>query len=80
VLSVQQDIQQRAAALRSGSKVSADARAAQLAALAQEANTKLESTLGARGLEAYKNYGGGWMQILQPPRTRPPVTVVPPKG
>ena len=41
-----------------------------LAALAEEAKTRISASLGAQGFEAYKQYGGQWMQQLQP-RKRP---------
>lgn len=67
VLSVQEDIQQRATAVRADRALTADQRTAQLAALATEASTKLTGTLGANGLEAYKQYGGQWLQGLTRP-------------
>ena len=67
VLSVQSDIQQRAAALQSNRTLPPEQRTAQLAALQTEATTKLTDTLGATGLEAYKQYGGQWLQQLAPP-------------
>ena len=66
VASVQQDVQQRVAAVRADRKLSADARTAQLVALAQEAATKITATLGARGLEGYKQNGGQWLNQLTP--------------
>lgn len=75
VVSVQQDTMKRANAIRSDKGLSADQRAVQLSALAQEASTTISQALGGtRGLEAYKQYGGQWLQSLQP---RP---VTPPKG
>jgi hypothetical protein len=67
VMTVQQDIQQRVAAIRRNGTLSVDNRAAQLAALAAEANTKITATLGPRGLEGYKQNGGQWLNQLQPP-------------
>jgi hypothetical protein len=65
VWEVQKDIQQRAAALRSTPGLSPAARTEQLAALAQEATTKVGGALGPRGLEVYKQYSGSWIQNLQ---------------
>jgi hypothetical protein len=71
VVAVQRDVQGRAAAIRGNRDMPAEQKAEQLAALSQEATTKLTATLGANGLEAYKQYGGGWIQGLAP---RPPTS------
>lgn len=71
VVAVQQDINQRAGLLRSDKSLSPDVKNAQLGALAQEATTRLTTVLGTRGLDAYKQYGGQWIQNLAP-RTTPP--------
>jgi hypothetical protein len=78
VVAVQQEIQKQAAALRSDRQLSNEQRNAQLAELAQEATQKLTPVLGGtRGIEAYKQYGGQWLQALVP-RTAPnPMTAVP---
>jgi hypothetical protein len=68
---VQQDVQQRATTLRTDRTLTPEDRNAQLAALAAEAETKATTTLGSRGFEAYKQYGGSWLQNLQP-RPAPP--------
>ncbi|PTY06168.1 hypothetical protein DB347_12005 [Opitutaceae bacterium EW11] len=73
LVSIQQDIQNRAATLRRDRNLSSDERNAQLSALNQEATSRLTQTLTPRGLEAYKRYGGGWLQSLQP-RPTPPGT------
>jgi hypothetical protein len=70
VYAVQQEIQQRAAALRVNRTLSADDRTAQLSALATEASERISSVFGPSGLEAYKQYGGQWLQQLTP-RPRP---------
>ncbi|HVS53933.1 MAG TPA: hypothetical protein VHD62_16375 [Opitutaceae bacterium] len=70
VMTLQQDIQQRAAAVRSNRTLPADERSAQLAALAQEASTQIASVLGPRGLEGYKQNGGQWLNQLQPGNAR----------
>jgi hypothetical protein len=76
VVAVQQDIQQRATALRSDDTLTGDARRAQISALAQEASAKISTALGGqRGLDAYKENGGQWLTNLQP---RPPAPA--PKG
>jgi hypothetical protein len=66
VVTLQKDIQQRAMAVQTARDISPDDRAAQLAALNQEATAKLTQSLGARGFEAYKTNGGSWLQMLQP--------------
>lgn len=66
VVSVQQDIQARATTLRTDRTLTPDARTAQLTALQEEATTKLTTALTPRGLEAYKQNGGAWLQGLQP--------------
>lgn len=76
IVSVQQDIQQRATVIQQDQTLSADDRASQLAALAQEAQATLTSSLGARGYEAYKSYGGWWLNNL----TRRPAPRLPSKN
>jgi hypothetical protein len=66
VVAVQKDIGSRASALRSDSNLSREVKNAQLTALADEATGKLNAVLGARGFEAYKQYGGQWVQNLAP--------------
>ena len=66
VVALQKDLQQRAMAVQTARDVTPDERAAQLAALNQEATNKLTQSLGARGFDAYKTYGGSWLQMLQP--------------
>ncbi len=73
IWSVQKDIQQRTQALQADRTMPAEQRTQQLATLAEEAKAKITATLGARGFEAYKQYGGQWLQMLQP-RTLPPGT------
>jgi hypothetical protein len=69
VVAVQQDINKRAAAVRSDRSLAPEVRNMQLTALAQEAGSRLTNAIGARGFEAYKQYGGQWVQNLTP---RPP--------
>jgi len=66
VVAVQKDIGTRASALRSDSNLTREVKNAQLTALADEATGKLNAVLGARGFEAYKQYGGQWVQNLAP--------------
>lgn len=73
VVTVQQDITKRANAVRSDPNLSQEQRAAQYSGLLQEATASLTNALGGtRGLEAYKQYGGQWLQGLQPRPTPPP--------
>ena len=67
---VQKDIQQRTKDIYTDNSVSGEDRTQKLAALAEEAKVKITASLGAQGFEAYKQYGGQWMQQLQP-RKRP---------
>lgn len=77
VVAVQQDIQARARALQTNRDLPAADRAAQLAALSAEATAKLTTALTPRGLEAYKQNGGNWLDMLKP---RPaPATPASPK-
>lgn len=66
VVALQKDIQQRANTLRGDRSLAPEARNTQLAALNDEATTKLTTTLTPRGFEAYKQNGGFWLQNLQP--------------
>jgi hypothetical protein len=66
VYAVQKEIQQRALQFRGNRTLSAEDRTAQLAALASEASAKISTVLGPDGLEAYKQYGGQWLQQLTP--------------
>ncbi len=82
VVSVQQDIQQRANAVRQDRSLSNEDKSSQLAALATEAESRLTSTLGDRGLRAYKETTGYWLNNLtrQPggrPATQPAVQLPP---
>jgi hypothetical protein len=67
VVAIQQDAQQRLTAIRRNTALSTDQRDAQLTDLSREVTGKLSSTLTPNGLEAYKQYGGGWLQNLNPP-------------
>jgi hypothetical protein len=74
-MAIQRDISQRAMATRTDRSLTPEQRNAQLAALSQEATTKLTNTLGERGLEAYRTYGGVWLANVQPrTMTRPAAT------
>ncbi|HXQ82029.1 MAG TPA: hypothetical protein VN775_11990 [Opitutaceae bacterium] len=58
VVALQDDISKRADAIRKDQSLAAADRSSQLAALADEATSKVASVLGDRGLAAYKQTGG----------------------
>ncbi len=66
IYALQQDIQQRARTIQTNRALTQDDRTQQLAALVDEVRTKLTPGLGESGFEAYKQYGGSWLQNLQP--------------
>ena len=66
VVTLQQDIQNRARAIMTNRELPAADRTAQLTTLQQEATAKLSTTLTPRGLEAYKQNGGQWLDMLKP--------------
>jgi len=67
VFEVQQDIEQRAAALRNDASLAPAERTEHLASLADEASAKISVALGSqRGLDAYKQNGGQWLSTLVP--------------
>lgn len=71
VYSVQQEVQPRAALIQGNTSFSAAERAARLTALTAETQAKITALLGARGYDAYKQYGGSWMQQSLTPRPPP---------
>jgi hypothetical protein len=66
VVTLQQDIQARARAIQTNRDLPAADRTTQLAALQAEATAKLTTSLTARGLAAYKENGGYWLENLKP--------------
>jgi hypothetical protein len=74
VVDIQQDVQKRVAEIRRDTSLSAEQRNTQLAELSQEATSKISNTLTPRGLEAYKSYGGYWLQNINPPVRRTTTT------
>lgn len=66
VVAVQTDIQARQRALMTNRELTPADRTAQQAALLQEATAKLTTTLTPRGLEAYKQNGGQWLESFKP--------------
>jgi hypothetical protein len=65
VYEVQKSILDKMNTMFRGSTSSTE-RDAKLGELAAEAQTKVTALLGARGFEAYKQFGGSWMQALRP--------------
>lgn len=76
IYEVQKDIREKMNTVMRSSPAPAE-REPQLAQLATEAETRVTSILGARGFEAYKQYGGSWMQSLRP---RPAPNAAPAPG
>jgi hypothetical protein len=66
---LQRETQQRASEIRRDPSLAPTDRVARVAALGTETQAKITAKLGAEGAEAYKNYGGTWVQNLTP---RPP--------
>jgi hypothetical protein len=56
--------------VRANAALTLGERAEQLATLAQEADAKLAPVLGPRGLEAYRQNGGQWLNTLTQPAGR----------
>jgi hypothetical protein len=71
VFDAQQDIQQRAAALRDNTALPPNERADRLTALTQEASAKISAALGGSGgFDVYKQNGGQWLlDLSRPPKT-----------
>lgn len=75
VWAVKKEIEDRRNALFRDAALPPAERTQRTAALVTEAETKLAPLLGgARGMEAYRQYGGSWLQTLQP-RPAPPAPV-----
>jgi hypothetical protein len=66
VLSLQTDYSKQADDIRNDATLSSTDRESKLATLADEASSKLGDVLGARGLAAYRQNAGGWLQALKP--------------
>jgi hypothetical protein len=79
VWNLQKETEQRLNALRQDRTLAPAARDAQLATLSQETTAKLTSALGQRGLDVYKQFGGYWLQNLQPRPSMPPTGTRAPK-
>ena len=69
--SVRDEIQKRASQVRQDPSLTPEQRTQQFQALQQEAIAKVQPLFGGtRGVEAYKQYGGQWIEFLVP-RPRP---------
>jgi len=67
VNAIRDDIVQRSKSVRADATLDPAARDTQLATLAEEAKSKLTSTLGGeRGFQAYDDMKGDWLRALQP--------------
>jgi hypothetical protein len=68
IWNVRDDFMQRATTIRSNRSLPPDQRTQQLSALQQEAAQAITPLVGgSRGFEAYQQYGGAWLQRLNPP-------------
>lgn len=72
VWNIQKEIEQRTNAIRMDRSLAPAARTEQIAALAQEANTKVTAAIGERGYQVYKQNGGYWIQSLEQQATARP--------
>lgn len=69
LVAIERDTQNQAAAIRGSRGLTAEQRTAQLNELAARATQQLTSSLGGdRGMEAYRQYGGGWLRSLTVPQ------------
>jgi hypothetical protein len=66
VVSLQDDISKRAEGIQKDPSPSPADKSSQLAALADEASTKLTAVLGDTGLAACRQNGAWWLQTLKP--------------
>lgn len=72
VLAVKRDVLSRAQAVRSNERLSPEARASRLAALAREAEARVRQAFGERGMITYGESGGDWMDTIAAPRPAAP--------
>jgi hypothetical protein len=70
--SVRKEIQQRAQGISRNATLSPDEQGRQISALTEEAKSKITGALGERGFEAYRRYGGEWLQDLLSPTAKSP--------
>ncbi|HZZ18220.1 MAG TPA: hypothetical protein VFE25_02565 [Opitutaceae bacterium] len=66
ITAVQSDITKRADGIQNDATLSAAEKARQLAALGEEANTKITAALGSDGMSVYKQSAGWWLDRLKP--------------
>jgi hypothetical protein len=64
VAAVQQDVRRRAEAILTSDTLTDAQQNAQLQGLHREASAKVSAALTPRGLEAYQQHGGQWLQVL----------------
>jgi hypothetical protein len=69
VVSVQNDLVKRAAAIDTDATLTNAGRAEQYTALAQEARERITQTLGERGYSAYRENSKNWIQTLEAGKT-----------
>jgi hypothetical protein len=63
------EVSQQVMRIQRDSTLSAEERVQRIAALMNDAEQKLTGLLGPRGLSAYREYGGEWMEQLRQPRS-----------
>lgn len=68
LVSVEQASQRQAEAIRRDTTLTAEQRTAQLQTIATQATQQITTMLGGeRGMEAYRQFGGGWLRSLTTP-------------
>lgn len=70
VVAIKRELNERGGAFRRDQTLNDAQRQEQLRALVDVAERRLTATLGARGLSAYREYGGEWLRHLAPPPAR----------
>ncbi|HEY0946480.1 MAG TPA: hypothetical protein VGD81_14480 [Opitutaceae bacterium] len=68
---LQKSTEQRVNEIRRDAKLTPEERNARLGALAADAKGTISTALGARGYEAYLEFGGYWLRNLETPKPRP---------
>ena len=71
VLTIQKETQAQATAVRTDRTLTPAVRNQALAALADQAAAQLTTKLGTKGLDAYRQNGGAWLQNLVPVQVAP---------
>jgi hypothetical protein len=65
VVTIKRDVAERANRIQGDTTLTAEQRREQLAGLVNEAGQRLNAKLGPRGLSAYRDHGGDWLERLQ---------------